>query len=84
MLAYQSWLPDGGHAVAFINLNASAAATVTFPAVSGLTGTLKYWSYSAGAQNATHSNVETGTTSAVSVGTHIGLPPESITVLQTQ
>jgi hypothetical protein len=84
VLAYQSWLPDGGHAVAFINLNASAAATVTFPAVSGLTGTLKYWSYSAGAQNATHSNVETGTTSAVSVGTHIGLPPESITVLQTQ
>ena len=62
VLAYQSWRPDGGHAVAFINLNASAAATVTFPAVSGLTGTLHYWSYSAGAQNATHSTVETGTT----------------------
>jgi hypothetical protein len=57
---------------------------VTFPAVPGLTGTLDYWSYSAGAQNATHSNVETGTTPAASVGTHIGLPPESITVLQTR
>jgi hypothetical protein len=84
VLAYQSWRPDGKHAVAFINLNPSAAASVTFPAVPGLTGTLDYWSYSAGAQNATHSNVETGTTPAASVGTRIGLPAESVTVLQTQ
>jgi hypothetical protein len=84
VLAYQSWRPDGKHVVAFINLNPSAAANVTFPAVPGLTGTLDYWSYSAGAQNATHSNVETGTTPAASVATHIGLPPESITVLETQ
>ena len=84
VLAYQSWLPDGKHAVAFINLNPGAAASVTFPAVPGLDGTLNYWSYSAGAQNATRSNVETGTTPAASVATHIGLPPESVTVLQTQ
>ena len=84
VLAYQSWRPDGGHAVAFINLNTSAAATVTFPAVPGLAGTLNYWSYAAGSQNATRSAVETGTTPALSVATHIGLPPESVTVLETQ
>jgi hypothetical protein len=84
VLAYQSWRPDGEHAVAFINLNTSAAATVTFPAVPGLAGTLNYWSYSAGSQNATRSAVETGTTPALSVATHIGLPPESVTVLETQ
>jgi hypothetical protein len=84
VLAYQSWLPDGRHAAAFINLNPGAAATVTFPAVSGLAGPLDYWSYSAGAQNATRSAVETGTTPAMSVAGHIGLPPESVTVLETQ
>jgi hypothetical protein len=84
VLAYQSWLPDGKHAVAFINLNTSAAASVTFPAVPGLAGTLNYWSYSAGSQNATHSSIETGTTPAASVASHIGLPPESVTVLQTR
>ena len=84
VLAYQSWRPDGGHAVAFINLNASAPANVTFPAVSGLAGTLDYWSYSAGAQNANRSKIETGTTPARSVGSRIGLPPESVTVLEAQ
>jgi hypothetical protein len=84
VLAYQSWLPDGRHAVAFVNLNTSAAANVTFPAVPGLTGTLNYWSYSAAAQNATHSTVQTGTAPALSVAGHIGLPAESVTVLETQ
>jgi hypothetical protein len=84
VLAYQSWRPDGEHAVAFINLNTSAAATVTFPAVPGLAGTLNYWSYRAGSQNATRPAVETGTTPALSVATRIGLPPESVTVLESQ
>jgi hypothetical protein len=91
VLAYQSWLPDGRHAVAFINLDPGAARTVTFPTVPGLTGTLDYLtgtldylSYSAGAQNATGSTIDTGTTPEHSVAGHIGLPPESVTVLQTQ
>jgi hypothetical protein len=85
VIAYQSALADGRHAVAFINLSTTAAQdTVTFPAVSGLTGTLNYWSYTAGSQNATSSRIETGTTPAASVASHIGLPPESVTVLETQ
>jgi hypothetical protein len=84
VLGYQSWRPDGKHAVAFINLDASSARTVTFPAVPGLAGTLDYWSYSAASQNATSSKIETGTTPALSAAGHIGLPPESVTVLETQ
>jgi hypothetical protein len=84
VLAYQSALPDGRHAVAFINLNPGAAASVTFPAVSGLAGTLNYWSYSPRAQNATRSTVQTGTAPALSVAGHVGLPPESVTVLETR
>jgi hypothetical protein len=84
VLAYQSWRPDGEHAVAFINLNTSAVANVTFPAVPGLAGALNYWSYSAGSRYATRSAVETGTAPALSVAGHIGLPPESVTVLETQ
>jgi hypothetical protein len=75
VLAYQSWRPDGKNAAAFINLDASSARTVTFPAVPGLAGTLDYWSYSAASQNATSSKIETGTTPALSVAGHIGLPP---------
>jgi len=84
VLAYQSWRPDGRHAVAFVNLNPSAAAEVTFPAVAGLAGPLTYWSYRAGGQNATSSAIATGTTPAASVAGHIGLPPESVTVLESQ
>jgi hypothetical protein len=84
VLAYQSALPDGRHAVAFINLDASSARTVTYAAPEGLAGTLNYWSYSAGSQNATSSKIETGTTPALSVARGIGLPPESVTVLETR
>ena len=84
VLAYQSWRPDGKHAVAFINLDASSARTVTYAAPEGLAGTLNYWSYSAGSQNATSSKIETGTTPALSVARGIGLPPESVTVLETR
>ena len=84
VIAYQSWLPDGRHAVAFVNLDATAARTVTFPAVAGLTGTLGYASYSAGAQNATSSKIETGAAPESSVAGRIGLPADSVTVLETQ
>jgi hypothetical protein len=84
VLAYQSVLPGGRHAVAFINTDPSATPTVTFSAPSGLTGTLRSSSYSAGAQSATQSRVVTGTTSAASIASGITLPAESITVLETR
>ena len=52
VLAYESVLPDGKHAVAFINTNTSSAKTMTFRPWAGLSGTLQTWSYSAGNQNA--------------------------------
>jgi hypothetical protein len=82
VLAYQSLLPDGRHAVALINTNTSSAVTVTFRAP--LFGTLRTWSYSAGNQNAADSNVVPGTASATSVARGITLPAESVTILQTQ
>jgi hypothetical protein len=41
-------------------------------------------SYSAGSQNAPSSKIDTGTTPALSVASRIDLPPESVTVLETQ
>ena len=84
VLAFQSALPSGAHAVALINLDPSAAHTVTFPVPAGLTGTLRSSVYSAGTQNPTNSNVVKGTTPASSLPSGLSLPPESITVLQTQ
>ena len=84
VLAFQSALPSGAHAVALINLDPSAAHTVTFPVPAGLTGTLRSSVYSAGTQNPTNSNVVKGTTPAASLPAGLSLPPESITVLQTQ
>jgi hypothetical protein len=84
VLAYESVLPDGKHAVAFINTNTSSAKTVTFMPRAGLSGTLQTWSYSAGNQNATNSNIVTGTTSARSVASGITLPAESMTIFETR
>jgi hypothetical protein len=81
VLAFQSVLPGGGHAVAFINTNTSAATTVTFTAP--LTGTLRTWRYSAGDQNLANSRIVTGTTSATTVAAGITLPAESMTILRT-
>jgi hypothetical protein len=83
VLAYESVLPGGKHAVAFINTNTSSAETVTFRPYAGLSGTLTTWSYSAGNQNAANSNIVTGTTPA-SVAGGITLPPESLTILETR
>jgi hypothetical protein len=82
VLAYQALVPGGKHTVAFINTNTSSAETVSFHAP--LSGTLQTWSYSAGDQNSTNSNIVTGTTSAASVAGGITLPAESITILQTR
>jgi hypothetical protein len=81
VLAYQAVVPGGKHAVAFINLDTTAAQTVTFSPPAGLTGTLRSSTYSAGSQNATQSEVVKGTTPAAS---SVTLPAESITVLETQ
>lgn len=48
VLAYESILPDGEHAVAFINTGTSSAQKVTFQPYAALFGTLRTWSSSAG------------------------------------
>ena len=82
VLAYQSLLPGGKLAVAFINTSTGTAKTVTFRAP--LLGTLRTWSYSAGNQNSANSNIITGTAPAASFAHGITLPAESVTVLETQ
>ncbi len=84
IVAYQSTLPGGKHALAFINTNTSSARKVTFRLSSALTGTLDTWSYSAKGQNSTNSSIVTGTTSAAAIAHGITLPPESMTVLETK
>lgn len=83
VLGYESVLPNGRHAVAFINTSTSSAETVSFRPFAGLFGTLHTWSYSAGNQNATDSTIVTGTTAASSVAHGITLPAESMTILET-
>ena len=82
--AYESVLPGGKHAVAFINTSTRSAETVTLRPYAALFGTLRTWSYSAGNQNATNSSIITGTTSARSVADGITLPAESMTILETR
>jgi hypothetical protein len=82
VLAFQSRLPGGQQAVAFINTNTSSAQTVSFRAP--LRGQLKTWTYTAANQNATDSAIVQGTTSASSLANGITLPPESMVILQTQ
>jgi hypothetical protein len=82
VLAYRALEPDGKYTVAFINTNTSSAETVTFHAP--LFGTLRTWSYSAANQNATNSNIVTGTTASTSVAGGITLPAESMTILQAR
>lgn len=84
VLAFQSALPNGTHAVALINTNAGSARTVTFRASGVLSGMLSTWSYSAKKQNPTNSAIVTGTSSAAAVAEGITLPAESIMVLQTR
>jgi hypothetical protein len=84
VLAYESVLPGGKHAVAFINTNTSSAEKVAFKPWAGLSGTLRTWSYSAGNQNATDSTIVTGTSPAASVAHGVTLPAESMMIFETQ
>jgi hypothetical protein len=83
VLAYQSRLPGGTEAVAFLNTNTSSARTVTFSPGTPLSGRLRTWTYSAGNQNASNSNIVQGTVSASSLAHGISLPPESMVILES-
>ena len=82
VLAFQSVLPDGKHAVALINTNTGSAKRVKFQAP--LSGTLQTWRYSVGNQNPANSKIVTGTIFAASATGGITLPAESITILKTR
>jgi hypothetical protein len=84
VLAYRSLLPGGKTAVAFINTNASSAETVTFHSVAPLSGQLRTWTYSAGNQNATDSNIVQGAMDASSLVHGVNLPPESMVILDNK
>ena len=81
VLAYQSRLPSGREALAFLNTNTSSATTVTLSPATPLSGQLRTWTYSAGHQNASNSNIVQGTASASSLAHGISLPPESMVIL---
>ena len=84
VLAFQSRLPGGQEAVAFLNTNTSAAQKVTFRPAEPLSGQLRTWTYSAGNQNATNSAIVQGTASSSSLAHGITLPPESMVVLEAR
>jgi len=84
VLAYQSLLPGGKVAVAFINTNTSSAQTVTFHPAAPLAGPLSTWTYSAGDQNATNSNIVPGTADASSLHHGISLPAQSMVILESR
>jgi hypothetical protein len=79
VLAYQSVLPDGKTAIAFINTNTADAEQVSFS--SALSGDLSEQTYSAADQNASDTYLVPSTTTAASLANGITLPAESIIVL---
>ena len=81
VLGFQSLLPNGQVAVAFINTSTSAAATVSVS--SPLTGFLSKQTYSAANQNSSNTRIVTGSTTAAAIAGGLNLPAYSITVLQT-
>jgi hypothetical protein len=82
VLAFQSALPNGHRALAFINTDTSSAETVTFHSALPLFGQLSTWTYSAGSQNPSNSDIVHGSVSGSSVVHGITLPPESMEVLE--
>jgi hypothetical protein len=84
VLAFQSALPSGKNVIAFVNLDTGGARTVRVSPRISLQGTLRSLSYSAGQQNAAHSRIVAGTTSAAKIESGISLPAESVTVLETE
>jgi hypothetical protein len=83
VLAYQSALSGGDEAVAFINTSTSSEQRVAFRPAVPLSGQLQTWTYSAGNQNATNSNIIQGTMSARALSQGITLPPESMVILES-
>jgi hypothetical protein len=79
VIGFQSALPGGLGAVAYINTSTTAAATVNVP----LTGFLSTRTYSAGNQNASNTRIVSGSVNSASIAGGLKLPAESITVLQT-
>lgn len=84
VLAYQSRLPGGGEAVAFINTRTHWSQRVRFTPQVRLRGKLTTLSYTAAGQNSTDSRIVTGTASASSFSRGISLPPESIVILKSR
>jgi hypothetical protein len=84
VIAWQSQLPGGAEAVALLNTNTSSSETVTFRPLQPLVGQLETWSYSAGTQDATNSEIVRTTTAASSLSSGITLPAESLVVLEQQ
>ena len=84
VLAFQSSLPGGHEAVAFLNTNTSSAQTVSFRPATPMHGQLQTWTYSAGNQNATNSAIVQGTASSSSLAHGISLPPESMVILEAR
>ncbi len=83
VLAYQSRLPGGGEAVAFINTRTRWPQRVTFSPQVRLRGKLMTLSYTAAGQNSTDSRIVTGTASASSFSRGINLPPESMVIVKS-
>jgi hypothetical protein len=81
VLAYQSLLPGGRTAVAFINTSTSATQTVRYHPSVPLAGQLSTWTYSAGDQNATNSTIVQGTTTA---SPSVTVPAESMVIFESQ
>lgn len=84
VLAFQSRLPGGKKAIAFINTNTSSSETVNFHSDVPLSGQLQTSTYSAGNQNATDSNIVQSTTNAFSLAHGINLPAESMVILESR
>jgi hypothetical protein len=83
VLGYQSVRPNGHGAVALINTSTGSAETVTFHPNLPLGGDLKTWTYSAGSQNSTNSQIVQGSASRSSIAHGITLPAESMVVLES-
>lgn len=83
VLGFRSLLPDGQQAVALINTNTSSAETITFRPSLPPGSKLSTWTYSAGNQNSTDSNIVQGSVSGSSLAHGITLPAESMVVVKS-
>jgi hypothetical protein len=83
VLAFRSRLPGGQEAVALLNTSTSSARTVTLHPGLPRSGQLQTWTYSAGNQNTTNSNIVQGTASAAAIAHGVTLPPESMVILRS-